>query len=279
MGIQVTVAAVCVDKQRLGYQAISLSHFLDTSEPSILAGSKVEVGGALYEFTVDETGTGWAGLATSSTIYLYLVPNGASIAWLYSLTAPTWDTAKQGWYNGGNRCFARLYKDATGTGYVGKTMIIGPDSLGDGTDYRLGRLQHLPLNNVTVRQPFSAAPPASSTWSAAIQAAGLYGVPAGAKAIMVTVKVTAVAAAAGPTQIEFSFSDNNSNVPTGQTAHPCMRGSFKASAVSDYGIQTIQCVIPLNALGNFYIYTITIVNLILANCLVSVSINGFFMGE
>ena len=125
MGAQVTIAANCIDKQRLGYQAISLTHFTDTSEPSIAAGSKVEVGGALYEFAADETGTGWAGIGASNTVYLYLVPAGAAISWLYSTTAPTWDTAKQGWYNGNNRAIFQLFKDSSGN-YTGKRTIQNP---------------------------------------------------------------------------------------------------------------------------------------------------------
>ena len=40
MGVQVTIAANQIDKERLGYHAISLTHFIDTAEPSIAAARK-----------------------------------------------------------------------------------------------------------------------------------------------------------------------------------------------------------------------------------------------
>lgn len=124
MGVQVTVAATQIDKQRLGYQAISLTNFSATTEPSVTAGSKIEVDGALYEFTSDETGTGWSGIGVSNDVYFYLVPSGSSSTWAYSTTAPTWSTSKQGWYNGLNRCFGGCRKDASGN-YVGKWLAEG----------------------------------------------------------------------------------------------------------------------------------------------------------
>lgn len=114
MGVQVTIVASQIDKQRLGYQAISLTNFTSGSEPQVVAGSKIEDGGALYEFTSDESGTGWGGIGSSNDVYFYLVPSGSSSTWAYSTTAPTWDTAKQGWYNGLNRCFGGCYKDSSG---------------------------------------------------------------------------------------------------------------------------------------------------------------------
>jgi hypothetical protein len=114
VGIQVTIAASQIDKARLGYNGISLTNAAigNTAEPSIAAGSKVEIGGALYEFTGDETCTGWAGLSASAISYILLTPSGASVAGSYTNTAPTWDAARQGWYTGTNRVVAMLYKDA-----------------------------------------------------------------------------------------------------------------------------------------------------------------------
>lgn len=114
MGVQVTIAGQQVDKQRLGFAAVSLTHFTDTAEPSIASGSKIEISGALYEFTADETGTGWGGIGASNTVYILLTPSGASVSWSYTTTAPTWDTAKQGFYSGSNRVIGGLYKDAGG---------------------------------------------------------------------------------------------------------------------------------------------------------------------
>ena len=124
MGTQVTTSANQVDKERLGYNGISLTNCAigNTSEPSIAAGSKVEIGGALYEFTGDETCTGWAGATASQIAYILLTPSGASVAGSYTNTAPTWDAAKQGWYTGSNRVVAMLYKDAASL-YQFKNLI------------------------------------------------------------------------------------------------------------------------------------------------------------
>jgi len=114
-GSQVTVAASCIEKQRLGYQAISLTNFAsDTLEPAIAAGSKVEIGGALYEFASDEALTGWSGIANSSDVYIHLTVSGSSVTASFSTTAPTWDDAKQGWYSGAVRVIGGLYKDGSG---------------------------------------------------------------------------------------------------------------------------------------------------------------------
>jgi hypothetical protein len=124
VGTQVTVSANQIDKQRLGYCAISLDSLTATTAVTIKAGSKVEVGGALYEYGSDETESGgtWAGIGASNTVYVYIVPSGASISFIYSTTAPTWDVAKQGWYNGTNRAVASLYKDAAGL-YTSKYVL------------------------------------------------------------------------------------------------------------------------------------------------------------
>jgi hypothetical protein len=138
MGVQVSIAASCIEKERLGYQAISLTHFTDTAEPSIAAGSKVEIGGALYEFTADETGTGWGGIGASNIVYIRLVPSGASISWEYTTTAPTWSTSAQGWYTGANRVIGGLRKNA-GSLYEGKWLY------GEGQN---GRFNPLPIGTI-----------------------------------------------------------------------------------------------------------------------------------
>lgn len=78
MGIQVTVSANQIDKERLGYSAISLDSLIATTAVTIKAGSKVEVGGALYEFTVDETESGgtFAAISVSTPAFMYVVPAG-----------------------------------------------------------------------------------------------------------------------------------------------------------------------------------------------------------
>jgi len=64
---QVTVYATQIAKQRLGYQAISLTNYNNDLEPQIAAGSKVEIGSALFEAAANESISGWAGIGTCTS--------------------------------------------------------------------------------------------------------------------------------------------------------------------------------------------------------------------
>jgi hypothetical protein len=278
MGIQVTISANQIDKERLGYQAISLSAMFTSGEPSILAGSKVEVGGALYEFTADEAGTGWAGITSSTYGYMQLVPSGATIAWNVTNTAPTWDTAKQGWYNGSNRAFACFYKVGAGT-YSAKVFLVGVKALGDGTNNCLGKLWHFPQYNTTSRQIVSGAPPAVSNWSSSILGAGVNGIPTGIKAVFAHVHAWIYATAAGLADLDIRFSDNDANTPTTTTGHPSLQAFAIAAAAGFVMKTTIEMVIPLNNLGRFYYYSLVATNVTVASSIVYIAGLGWYYGE
>ncbi len=117
---QVVIAASCIDKERLGYQACSLTHPADNSAPAIAAGGKVEIAGALYDITADETIVD-GGIANSSQVYFLLTVSGASFTAAMTITAPTWDQNKQGFYTGINRAIGGCYKDSGGN-YVSKWL-------------------------------------------------------------------------------------------------------------------------------------------------------------
>ncbi|MBA7541148.1 hypothetical protein ES705_33455 [subsurface metagenome] len=103
-----------VDRQRRGYQAISLTHYDDNLEPKIAAGSIVEIGGALFKCEADEPITGWAGIGDDNDVYIKLVPSGQTATAAFTTAAPIWSTSKQGWYVGNDRYVAGLYKDVGG---------------------------------------------------------------------------------------------------------------------------------------------------------------------
>lgn len=107
-----------LEKQRLGYIAITFSNMDATTEPKIQAGSVCEVAGTLYSFTTEESNTGWAGIGNSTQAYLYLDPaaDGTSVSAVWTDTAPVWDEAKYGYYASGtsNRYVLRCYKDSSG---------------------------------------------------------------------------------------------------------------------------------------------------------------------
>jgi len=124
-GAQIEIVANQIEAQRLGYQAISLTHYEDTDEPQIAAGSKVEIGGALFEFSGNESITGWGGIGNSTDVYIKLTVSGTSVTAAFTTSAPSWDTAKQGWYGGAERYVFYLRKDGSGN-YADKAIL--PDA-------------------------------------------------------------------------------------------------------------------------------------------------------
>jgi len=131
-GSQVEVALTALEKQRLGYQAISLTEFDTDNEPEIAAGSKVEIGGALFEFSALESITGWAGIGNSNDVYIKLVVAGVAVTAEFTTSAPTWSTSKQGWYDALDRYIGGLYKDASGD-YTAKYLYEGRDLIHSAT--------------------------------------------------------------------------------------------------------------------------------------------------
>jgi hypothetical protein len=131
----------------LGYQACSLTNFSDNLNlPAIAAGSKVEIAGALFDITGDEAISGWGPIANSSNVYIMLTVSGAAFTASFVTAAPTWDTAKQGWYSGLNRYIGGLYKDSGGN-YTKKWLyrassggVQNLKEYGDGTIEILGAL-------------------------------------------------------------------------------------------------------------------------------------------
>lgn len=123
-GAQVTVALNQLEKQRFGYQAISLTNFELDTEPEIAGGSKVEIGGALYEFAAGESITGWGGIGNSNDVYIKLTVTGTAVAAAWTTTAPMWSESKQGWYASLVRYIGGCYKDANGD-YTQKFLFEG----------------------------------------------------------------------------------------------------------------------------------------------------------
>lgn len=113
-GSQVTVGIDQVEGQRLGYSGISLTEFATTTEPEIAAGSKVEVGGSLFTFALDEEITGFGGISNSSDIWVKIVPAGAAVTVEFTETPPAWSDSKQGWYSSNDRHVAWMRKDTGG---------------------------------------------------------------------------------------------------------------------------------------------------------------------
>lgn len=116
--VQILTATTAAEAIRKGFNAISLSNWSSTAKPLVKIGSTFELGGAVYQTATADQDTdpaaAYAGLA-SGYVYGYATDAAGTITFSVSSTAPTWDEAKQGWYNGAARCLYRVYKPAGGT--------------------------------------------------------------------------------------------------------------------------------------------------------------------
>jgi len=118
-----------LEKQRLGYIAISFSNMDNTSEPKIQAGSVVEIAGTLYSVSSEESNSDWGTISNSTQAYLILDPasDSSSFSAKWSDSTPVWSEAKYGWYGDGtnedadNRYVLRCYKDSSGD-YIEKYL-------------------------------------------------------------------------------------------------------------------------------------------------------------
>jgi hypothetical protein len=109
--------ATQVEKQRLGFIALSLTNYDSNSEPQIAAGSVVEISGSLFKFDSNDSIGGTPTTGQMNYIMLEVSGSGdeqtASGSW--TTTAPTWNDGKQGWYEatGNKRYVAGCCYDGT----------------------------------------------------------------------------------------------------------------------------------------------------------------------
>ena len=106
------------ERQWRGYMQISMSNMTGSAESVLQAGSAVEIGGSLYQFTSDEAvTTGWSAITTATVGYMKFVPTSTEVTWQYTAVAPAWDDDKQGWYgtsgNATHRYLGTIYKGGT----------------------------------------------------------------------------------------------------------------------------------------------------------------------
>lgn len=90
-----------------GHMSLSMTNMDSTSEPTFTG--TVELNGTTLVTLSADSGTGWAGLDTSSDVWVYVQSSGAVV---YSATAPSWDADKAGWYNDNDRAIAWMRKDS-----------------------------------------------------------------------------------------------------------------------------------------------------------------------
>lgn len=159
---------------------------------------------------------------------------------------------------------------------VGGQLMPEPGSVDTaGAQYYLGKLRMLPTVNATARV-FSFAYAAG--WSTAKQITGLYGIPTGAKAVLIMVLNTPTAAAAGSVSQLVAFADNNSVTPSFyQTAHPFSYVQGYGNAIAAAVSNVMHITVPLNSSGQFYVYGLNSINAQANN--ISVIPLGYYMGD
>jgi hypothetical protein len=103
-GTQVATSSSQLTYAIQGYNGINLTNWSVSSASVIAAGSGVEVAGAFFYYSGDDTNdaTSFSAITTNATAYLQLVPSGTVgsqiVTSSWTATAPTWVEAKNGWY-------------------------------------------------------------------------------------------------------------------------------------------------------------------------------------
>jgi len=136
-----------MEEGQKGYQGLTLTNFAnETTEPAITQGSIVEVAGSLYEFTAQEAISGFGGVANGTQAYIEITAAGATATAAWSTTAPTWDTDKQGYYNGALvRSVGGTFKDGGGNATL-KFLYTEPNLL-TFRKYGTGRMELIDVVN------------------------------------------------------------------------------------------------------------------------------------
>ena len=113
---------------------VSMTHWDDTEEPVIEAGSYVTINHALYSLTTAgglTTISGCTDITGGQPIYVMAVPNGDSVTAQATTSPPTWDADKGGWYGTGaaanHRYIAGMYRD-TDNGFIRKYIYLGRET-------------------------------------------------------------------------------------------------------------------------------------------------------
>lgn len=131
---QITTGITVINSLK-GFIALSLTNFSASTESSIAAGSVVEVAGAFFNFSSDETinASSWTAIATGSTVYVLVTPSGTAGSQIltasYTSTAPVWSLSNQAWYASAasnSRVVAGMYKNGTSS-YTEKFVINNYD--------------------------------------------------------------------------------------------------------------------------------------------------------
>src|SRR4030042_3787846 len=112
--VQITPDVTAAQALRKGFNRITLTEWATTAKPFITIGSSFGLGGTMYQVqgadADPDPAAAWGGLAMG-LVYLYATAAAGVVTFSVSVTAPTWDTDKQGYYNGAAGGLGQFYKD------------------------------------------------------------------------------------------------------------------------------------------------------------------------
>ena len=112
--VNLTAIMATAQAMRNGHFALSLTEMDSTTIPQIAAGSIIDISGTLVYFYSNETITG---TASDGVTYIKLIYSSGTIAAIWTATAPTFDSSKNGWYGTGgsssHRYIASMIKSST----------------------------------------------------------------------------------------------------------------------------------------------------------------------
>jgi hypothetical protein len=150
----------------------------------------------------------------------------------------------------------------------------------NGSQITLSKLNLLPNTNVAARAFLNAGvTPAAGAWSAAYNLTGNYGVPAGAKAVLVKATGIIVRNASAGAILILAFSDNNANVPSETTSHAIARWySSINTPTSTVAAMATELIVPLNSSGQLYLYTIGKTAALDVEQ-ITLAVRGYYMGD
>jgi hypothetical protein len=103
-GIQIPLSSNMVTYQGLGHNAVELTNWSASAAGVIAAGSNVEVAGALFNFSSDDTNdtSSFSAITTGATAYLQLVATGTVgsqiVTSSWTSTVPSYRADFHGWY-------------------------------------------------------------------------------------------------------------------------------------------------------------------------------------
>jgi hypothetical protein len=112
-------AVKSIDDVQIDFARIALSNINTGDAPVVMAGSRLALGGVVVSIGVD---TAISGTPAADTMnYVYATLNGLMATFSYSVSVPTYNPVKGGWYSGNNRAIARFFY--TGGNYNGKMIL------------------------------------------------------------------------------------------------------------------------------------------------------------